>query len=575
MDKNILVVDDDVSVLKGFERILKEKGYTVDVAADVKGALDFFGRRHYQIAVIDVVLKEGSGLELVNKIKKISEDTAVIMITGYPSSEYAAGSFRQGAFEYLEKPLTRDVLLDAIQRGLENRELDQKNEKLAGLCQEDPNPILRIARDGHILYANRAAFSLAECLVKPGEKSLLEHWQQFVQKACDNGVPTQTESECSGRICSLTFVPVPDTDYVNVYGVDITDLKPAKKKSENTPAIIELLTKIAELGNATTNGNQAMQEVLKFVCDFMGWPVGHVYVKKQNKMVPSDIWQIEAVKEFIAFRRATGQTSFSSGEGMIGRVIATGRPVWIKDVTEDPGYLRTKLARDIGVKAALAFPVFIGKEVAAVLEFHTEEAREPDEAVIDIMANVGVQLGRILERKHACVALTETEDIFRNVCSLSYDAIVMMDEEGDTAYWNEAAERIFGYTAEEVIGKDMHGLIAPERYREDAKKGILRFKETGQGAMIAQSRELMALRKDGTEFPVEISVSAVKMNGRWHAIGTIKDITRRKKTEETLKIQMREIKKFNEMAVGRELRMVEIKKEINQLCREMGIQERY
>lgn len=575
MNKNILVIDDDISVLKGFEKILKEDGYDVDTAEDTKKAIEHFSRRNYFVIIIDLVLKDENGLDFVKMIKRMATDTIIIIITGYPSSEYAAKSFRYGAFEYLEKPLTRDVLLGAIQRGLKNRELNQANKALAHLSRENPNPILLVEKDGRILYSNQAASSLVECLVNPGEDFLSVHWQQFVQKAYDGGESMHTQPECNGRIYSLTFVPVENVGCVNIYGVDLTDSILSSNKGKKTSEIIELLTKTTELGGEKINSEGAMRKMLKLVCRFMGWPVGHVYFRKQDKMVPSDIWHIEGLKGYSKFQRVTEQTSFSSGEGMIGRVMAVGRSIWIRDVTKDSSYVRSKLAQDIEVKAALAFPVFIGEEVSAILEFHAEEPVDLDESTINIITTVGAQLGRILERKYAYEKLRETNDMFQNICNFSYDAIVMCDDEGNVTYWSEASERIFGYKANEVIGKDLHGLITPERYRENAKRGLLKFKETGRGAIIGQAQDLTALKKDGTEFPIELSVSAINMRGKWCALGTIRDVFERKKTEEELKNQMLELRAFNEMAVGRELRMIEIKKEINQLCQELGKPERY
>ncbi|MCR4314264.1 MAG: EAL domain-containing protein [Candidatus Uhrbacteria bacterium] len=131
--------------------------------------------------------------------------------------------------------------------------------------------------------------------------------------------------------------------------------------------------------------------------------------------------------------------------------------------------------------------------------------------------------------------LLESEEKFRKISSSAQDAIVMMDSEGDITYWNPASERIFGYSNEEAIGKDLHALIVPQNRQNAFKEGFEKFRKTGEGPVLGKTLELSALRKNGTEFPVEVSISAVPIKGRWHSIGIIRDITERKRSEETIR----------------------------------------
>jgi len=121
------------------------------------------------------------------------------------------------------------------------------------------------------------------------------------------------------------------------------------------------------------------------------------------------------------------------------------------------------------------------------------------------------------------------------------DAIIMIDSKGLTTFWNPAAERIFGYKKEEIIGKDLHKFIAPERYYKKYKEAFKEFRKTGKGNAIDATLELYALRKDGEEIPVELSLSAFidckeyQSNERWCAVGIARDISYRKEAEEKIK----------------------------------------
>ena len=141
----------------------------------------------------------------------------------------------------------------------------------------------------------------------------------------------------------------------------------------------------------------------------------------------------------------------------------------------------------------------------------------------------------VTERKQAEQALHESEEMFRSISASAQDAIVTIDNDGLTTYWNEGAEKIFGYTSEEIVGRDLHSIIVPEKYRDAFYKAFDHFKNTGQGAAIGKTRELTATRRDGTEFPIELSLSSVKIKGKWTAVGMLRDITERKEFEDKLK----------------------------------------
>ena len=138
------------------------------------------------------------------------------------------------------------------------------------------------------------------------------------------------------------------------------------------------------------------------------------------------------------------------------------------------------------------------------------------------------------EQKLAQEALRESEEQFRTITSAAQDAIIMMDEKGDISHWNRAAESTFGCSEEEAIGRNLHTFLVPKRFHEAHREAFPRFQETGKGAAVGKILELAAVRKNGEEFPVELSLSAARIQGQWHAIGVMRDITKRKREEKVL-----------------------------------------
>ncbi|HZX33166.1 MAG TPA: PAS domain S-box protein [Rhodocyclaceae bacterium] len=133
-------------------------------------------------------------------------------------------------------------------------------------------------------------------------------------------------------------------------------------------------------------------------------------------------------------------------------------------------------------------------------------------------------------------ALLESEEKFRSASAAAQDAMIMVDSRGRISFWNTAAEKIFGYTSDEAYGQALHTLLAPERYREAYTAGFARFEATGQGDAIGKTLELSAIRKNGEEFPIEISLSSVRQGGKWTGIGIVRDITERKRVAAKLEL---------------------------------------
>ena len=169
-------------------------------------------------------------------------------------------------------------------------------------------------------------------------------------------------------------------------------------------AFVQLHKDIAVASNETRNVNETFEYCLRRICHQTGWPVGHLYLVDRDAkppLVSSTIWHLDDLGQFETFREISEATEFDPGIGLPGRVLASGKPAWIIDVTQDPNFPRAQSSRNLGVKAGFAFPILIREEVVAIMEFFSEEAAEPKEVLLEVMAHIGTQLGRVIERQRA------------------------------------------------------------------------------------------------------------------------------------------------------------------------------
>jgi PAS domain S-box-containing protein len=140
------------------------------------------------------------------------------------------------------------------------------------------------------------------------------------------------------------------------------------------------------------------------------------------------------------------------------------------------------------------------------------------------------------EVKRTETALTESEGRFRAVVQSAAEAIICADRQGRVLFWNKAAERVFGYSEHEVLGQPLL-IIMPARFREAHQERLQRYEQTGEAAAIDRTIEVEGLRKDGKEFPIELSIGTwdTKEGQCYSAI--VRDITDRKRWEAQLRQQ--------------------------------------
>ena len=171
---------------------------------------------------------------------------------------------------------------------------------------------------------------------------------------------------------------------------------------------LELLQKITTAANQASTNEDVLQTTLDEVCAYLAWPVGHACLFAEDDtgdLIPVALCHLADAARFEIFRKIIGTLRLSPGVGLPGRVLASRKPVWSVDVTKDERFVRDSDAIETGMRAGFAFPVLIGTEVVAVLEFYTDRPVDKDESLLTRMMQIGTQVGRVIERRRAAEKL--------------------------------------------------------------------------------------------------------------------------------------------------------------------------
>ncbi len=322
------------------------------------------------------------------------------------------------------------------------------------------------------------------------------------------------------------------------YNYVLADINAEQKKREavtealrQQTASLQLLRQAASAANRAKSIEDAIRTCLESICAYGGWSIGHCFMADEGakKLTSTKIWHLDDEERYAAFREITEKTELKAGTGLSSLVLASGEPNWVADLSEDRNFSRAAVAKDIGIKGGAAFPVMVGDDVAAVLEFFSSEPKVPNETISEVMEAVGTQLGRVVEREKSNAAR------FKSVVDNMPAHVHLRDRDGRFILINRQYEEFYGVTNDAVRGKTLHEISADAKFDispDENEASDRRLIETDQ----IIEHEFDVLREGELRTLSDVKFPIKDHSGKIIAVGGIEvDITERKMAAEALR----------------------------------------
>ena len=283
---------------------------------------------------------------------------------------------------------------------------------------------------------------------------------------------------------------------------DLTEAKRSERQISTFYAICQILAEGAGMAHTA-------RETLRVVCEIGDWDIGLVWnVDRGTELLRlSEVWRGRRLP-MEPFEQKSRELSFRRGIGLPGRVWQKGAAHWVPDISSDPNFPRASVALACGLRSGFAFPIRagagVGGEVLGVVEFFSHELRTFEREMQDTFSAVGLLLGQYSEHRRQEDRLRETNEMLQALLTASPLAIIQLDRDLTVRFWNAAAERMFGWTAREILGRP-YPVMVPAEKRAEFKRLCDELLKGGELRGIETWRK----RKDGSR--VNIYLSAVPL----------------------------------------------------------------
>ncbi|MDO8140714.1 MAG: response regulator [Candidatus Brocadiales bacterium] len=309
----------------------------------------------------------------------------------------------------------------------------------------------------------------------------------------------------------------------------VKELKEEAEERKRYNEEIYLLQSITLGITSSRNLHDALVFTMQKICNFTGWVYGEAWMPNHaNTLLVRNHRFYSYRDNFEIFTERSGEFTFPPGVGLPGLAWSEKQPVWVRDVTIDPNYLRTSIAREAGLKTGIAFPIIADNEVVAVIVFYHLKVEERNERLIKLILSVLSQIGLVIKRIQAEDALRVSEEKLRAILDHTPSLVYAKDLQGRYIFLNKQHERVFNMKIFEIIGKTDHECIPEE----------LADTYTAEDQKVIESKMPVKLENvlpndDGLHTYITTKFPLFDPTGAIYAVcGISTDITERRRAEE-------------------------------------------
>jgi PAS domain S-box-containing protein len=223
-------------------------------------------------------------------------------------------------------------------------------------------------------------------------------------------------------------------------------------------------------------------------------------------------------------------------ESVVLHVVRTKDSLLLQEAVDSNPFSEDEYIRAHHPKSILCLPLLKQTGLIGLIYLEnnlTSNALAP--ARIAVIKLLALEAAMSLENLHLYSDLQEQDTKTRRIIDSALDAVLSINERGRVTEWNAQAETMFGWKRDEALGHTLSALFIPHRYRDAHDKGLQHFLSTGEGPLLNRRIEIVALRRDGSEFPVEVSIVPYQIDGHWEFSGFVRDITEKKVAEASVR----------------------------------------
>ena len=271
---------------------------------------------------------------------------------------------------------------------------------------------------------------------------------------------------------------------------------------------------------------------LRAICDALDWEVGILWFVRADPAV-LECRTAVTTEGFPPVPWPTPRATATRGDGLAGRVWESGHADWASEGFREHPVFGTCSAVD-QIRMSFAFPIRGGAGILGVMEFASRLDVPPDTELLRTAAIISHHIGQFFDRVHAETAVRQSEAQKAAILANALDGIITVDRDGRVLDFNAGAERTFGRWHTEMLGQDLAEPTIAAADRPRLRDALISLAASSEGDACGRRLEIQALRRDGQEFPADLSITRIRLEGPSRCTICVHDLSERKRLEEEL-----------------------------------------